>query len=127
MTNEVIPYIEMCRREGVSLQQGMNFGIGPGHSVILMSVRPRAPYRDQVLDDGAALIYEGHDVPRSAGFPDPKLVDQPGTSPKGQVTQNGKFDLAAQEFKAGLRPAERVRVYERFELGFGPTMACLSL
>jgi hypothetical protein len=27
----------MCRREGVSLQAGMNLGIGGNHSVILMS------------------------------------------------------------------------------------------
>jgi hypothetical protein len=37
MANEIISYIEMCRREGASLQRGMNFGIGGTHSVILMS------------------------------------------------------------------------------------------
>ena len=34
---------------------------GAHHSVILMSVRPNSPYRDEVQDDGAVLIYEGHD------------------------------------------------------------------
>jgi hypothetical protein len=38
MANEILPYIEMCRREGVSLQRGMNYGLGGNHSVILMSV-----------------------------------------------------------------------------------------
>ena len=48
MANEIIPYFEMCQREGSSLQRGMNFGIGGTHSVILMSLRPNAPYHDQV-------------------------------------------------------------------------------
>ena len=39
MSDNVISYIEMCRREGLSLQAGMNFGVGGTHSVILMSVR----------------------------------------------------------------------------------------
>ena len=60
MPNEIIPYIEMCRREGVSLQRGMNFELGYNHSVILMSVRPNAPYADRFEDDGTTLIYEGH-------------------------------------------------------------------
>ena len=38
MANEILPYIEMCRREGVSLQRGMNYELGGNHSVILMSV-----------------------------------------------------------------------------------------
>ncbi len=28
MPNEIIPYLEMCQREGVSLQRGMNFQLG---------------------------------------------------------------------------------------------------
>jgi len=35
MANEILPYIEMCRREGVSLQRGMNYGLGGNYSVIL--------------------------------------------------------------------------------------------
>jgi hypothetical protein len=27
MTDNIISYIEMCRREGLSLQAGMNFGV----------------------------------------------------------------------------------------------------
>lgn len=44
VANDIIAYIEMCRREGTSLQQGMNFGLGGNHSVILMSLRRNAPY-----------------------------------------------------------------------------------
>jgi hypothetical protein len=39
MANEIIPYLEMCQREGLSLQRGMNFQAGKGYSIILMSIR----------------------------------------------------------------------------------------
>ena len=47
MENEVISYLEMCQREGSQLQKGMNFRLGDDHSVVLMSVRPNAPYQDR--------------------------------------------------------------------------------
>ena len=64
MADNIISYLEMCHREGTSLQAGMNFGLGGNHSVILMSVRPNAPYRDRLEDGGTTLIYEGHDEPK---------------------------------------------------------------
>ena len=85
----------MCVREGASLQRGMNFRLGEDHSVILMSVQSNAPYEDRLEDDGATLIYEGHDEPRSTNCRNPKLVDQPMNTPKGNHTQNGKFFTAA--------------------------------
>jgi hypothetical protein len=106
MINEIISYTEMCQREGLSLQAGMNFGVGGNHSVILMSVRPNAPYRDRIEDGGTTLIYEGHDQPRAQNVPDPKKVDQLDTLPTGNLTQNGKFDRAAQDAKAGRRRVE---------------------
>ncbi len=117
MPNEIISYLEMCRREGTSLQRGMNFNLGGTHSVILMSVRPNAPYRDRFEDDGATLIYEGHDESKTNGSPDPKRIDQPEKSFSGRLTQNGLFNGAAQEFKEGKRPPERVRVYEKLREG----------
>lgn len=117
MANEIIPYVEMCQREGVSLQRGMNYALGGNHSVILMSVRPGAPYADRFEDDGSTIIYEGHDVPRSSHLRDPKSVDQPAVAPGGQLTENGKFHKAAQGFKAGKQPPERVRVYEKIKQG----------
>ncbi len=107
----------MCRREGTSLQQGMNFGIGGTHSVILMSVRRNAPYRDRLEDNGTTLVYEGHDQPRGPKQPNPKTLDQPERFPSGRLTQNGKFHKAAQLFKTGKRPPERVRVYEKIHKG----------
>jgi len=115
--NEIIPYVEMCIREGTSLQRGMNFELRDNHSVILMSVRPGAPYEDQLSEDGSTLIYEGHDVPRSPQYPQPKDHDQPRVSGNGRLTQNGMFHQAAQAHKAGKRPPERVRVYEKIKGG----------
>ncbi len=117
MANEIIPYIEMCRRECVSLQRGMNFELGGNHSVILMSVRPGAPYADRFEDDGSTLVYEGQDTPCTIQHTDPKSFNQPEYSTSGVLTENGKFHRAAQEFKTGKRPPERVRVYEKIKPG----------
>lgn len=117
MANEIISYLEMCQRERVSLQRGMNYRIGGSYSVILMSLRPNAPYADRVEDDGATLIYEGHDVPRTARTLDPKTVDQPEHTPSGSLTENGKFHEAARDCKKGQREPEQVRVYEKIRQG----------
>lgn len=117
MPNEILPYLEMCQREGVSLQRGMNFELSQNHSVILMSVQPNAPYPDRFEEDGTTLIYEGHDVPRTSQNPDPKAVDQQERTPGGSLTQNGCFYTAAHASKSGQRRAERVRVYEKIKQG----------
>src|SRR5262245_7312738 len=114
---EVISYQEMCVEERASLQRGMNFRLHPSHSVVLMSVRKGAPYRDVVVDNGKALIYEGHDIGRSRGGPDAKNVDQPLRTPAGALTQNGVFLEAAQKAKAGTASPELVRVYEKIRAG----------
>ena len=114
---DVIGHTEMCAREGKNLQAGMHFRIAPTHSVLLMSVRAGAPYTDSVLDEGAVLIYEGHDEPKRAGGPDPKTVDQPLMTPNGTLTQNGRFYMAAEAYRNGELPAERVRVYEKVRSG----------
>lgn len=82
-----------------------------------MSIRHNAPYSDRLEDSGTTLIYEGHDKPRRSNEENPKLIDQPERNPSGSLTQNGKFNQAAQEAKAGLRPPERVRVYEKIYTG----------
>jgi hypothetical protein len=114
---DVISYLEMCREEGVNLQAGMNFQLRGRRSVVLMSVRPGAPYADRVEENGRVLIYEGHDEPRRKGGPDPKAVDQPLHHPGGGLTQNGRFWEAAEAFKSGTRSAEEVRVYEKLRTG----------
>jgi len=114
---DVISHAVMCAAEGLSLQRGMNFHSLQGSSVILMSRRRNAPYNDQVLENGRTLVYEGHDEPRRLDGPDPKNSDQPEFTPKGRVTQNGRFYEAAQRFKSGEGPAELVRVYEKIHQG----------
>jgi hypothetical protein len=117
MANEIISYIEMCRREGASLQRGMNFELGHGYSVILMSTRANAPYLDRLEEDGSTLIYEGHDVVRSDSIPNPKAVDQPGEYPNRSLTQNGLFLRAALACKEGRTEPHLVRVYEKIHSG----------
>jgi hypothetical protein len=106
---EVVSYLEMCREEGVNLQRGMNYRLRPDSSVVLMSVRPGAPYADRIEEDGHVLIYEGHDRPRTREGPDPKTVDQPMRNPNGSLTENGKFYEAAHKGRGGGE-VELVRV-----------------
>lgn len=117
MRGNIISYIEMCQKEGTSLQKGMNFRLKGKHSIILMSIRPNAPYKDEVREDGAVLIYEGHDEPKIKGVADPKLLSQPECRGNGALTENGKFHKAAQDFKAGKKGPDIVRVYEKIKAG----------
>lgn len=114
---DVISYLEMCAAEGVNLQRGMNFRLGRSYSVILMSLRPNAPYADRIEDDGRILIYEGHDIPRTKGGPDPKAVDQAMTNPGGSRTQNGLFYKAAKDYVRKEADPALVRVYEKIRSG----------
>ncbi len=114
---EVISYIEMCQAWSTSLQRGMNFRLRPDCSVILMSRRSNAPYRDRIEENGNALIYEGHDISRSPAGPNPKLVDQPRVTPYGKLTQNGMFAEAAAKAKVGSSQPELVAVYEKIHAG----------
>jgi hypothetical protein len=114
---DVISYTRMCGEEGENLQRGMNFRIRNGASVILMSLRPNAPYADRVEQNGKILIYEGHDIPKKQGGPDPKTMDQQALNSSGNLTQNGLFLQAAEEYKRGDREDELVRVYEKIRTG----------
>jgi hypothetical protein len=109
--------MEMCSAIGANLQRGMNFRLRDTESIILMSLRPGAPYADRVEDEGRTLIYEGHDVARTADAPHPKKVDQPGRNPGGSLTQNGLFAEAVRKFKDGVAAPERVSVYEKIRSG----------
>jgi hypothetical protein len=102
-SGDIISYRQMCDEEQTSLQRGMNFRLNQGHSVILMSVRPGAPYNDRLENEGRILIYEGHDIAKTDGAPDPKTVDQPLMLPSGKPTQNGLFFEAALKYRDGRR------------------------
>jgi hypothetical protein len=114
---EVISYLKMCSQEGVNLQRGMNFRLGGRTSVVLMSLRPGAPYADRIENNGRVLIYEGHDIPQRKGGPNPKNVDQPMFNSSGSLTQNGLFYHAANDYKNKKKDAELVKVYEKLRDG----------
>jgi|SRR5581483_96980 len=114
---DVVSYLEMCTPFGMNLQRGMNFRLTPDESLILMSVRPGAPYKDRVEQAGKVIIYEGHDIPRSRNGPNPKTVDQPELQPNGKPTQNGLFMSAVRRYKLNQAAPERVRVFEKIRDG----------
>jgi len=117
MRDDILSYHEMVGREGRNLQAGMNFHVRPGYSILLMSTRKGAPYRDRWDDERELLIYEGHDAIRGTAEADPKTVDQPMRTTKGTLTANGKFYEAARRAVDEGHPPERVRVYEKLERG----------
>tara|TARA_B100001057_G_scaffold96890_1_gene93580 strand:+ start:328 stop:909 length:582 start_codon:yes stop_codon:yes gene_type:complete len=81
-----------------------------------MSTRKNAPYNDEIAADGRILIYEGHDSDkRYSKYP--KTDDQPRFLPSGKLTDNGKFEKAAIDFKTNKRDPETVRVYEKIKDG----------
>src|SRR6266576_1220905 len=114
---DVVSYLEMCASFGVNLQRGMNFRLRPNESVILMSLRPGAPYGDRVKDGGRVIVYEGHDLPLTKGGPDPKASDQPEFLPSGRLTQKGLFADAVRRFKSGRAEAETGKVFEKIRPG----------
>src|SRR6516225_387937 len=112
--DDILSYREMCNAENIqTLQRGMNFKMNPSYSVILMSQRANAPYRDKVYEDGITIEYEGHDVPKRSYDHNPKAEDQPHKLPGGKLTQNGLFAQAVARFKSGNSPPELVKVYEK--------------
>jgi hypothetical protein len=91
----------------------MNFRLKPTHSVILMSQRSNAPYRDRVHEDGVTIEYEGHDVPKHSFEHNPKTEDQSEKLPNCKLTQNGLFIRAIAKYKNGGSAPELVKAYEK--------------
>lgn len=113
--DDILNYREMCDAEKTQLQRGMNFRLNPAYSVILMSQRSNAPYKDKIHDDGITIEYEGHDVQKNHSD-NYKTDDQPEKLPSGGLTQNGKFIKAVNDYKKGEKP-ELVKVYEKIKDG----------
>lgn len=114
MLDDILSYREMCDIENVqTLQRGMNYKLNPHYSLILMSRRSNAPYRDKILDDGVTIEYEGHDEPKSSPSIDPKTLNQPQCNINGKLTQNGYFIKAVDNYKAQKSTVEAVKVYEK--------------
>jgi hypothetical protein len=116
---DVIRYIDMSMEEGFSIQRGMNFNVSnKDYGIILMSVRPNAPYADRFEDNGTTIIYEGHDMQKNhvpKGL-DAKDVDQPMTLPSGTLTENGKFYNAAKKY-VETQSVKIIKVYEKIKDG----------
>lgn len=111
--NQIISYREMCNEENQEqIQRGMNFNINHAYSIVLMSVKPNAPYSDRISDDGLTIYYQGHDVPGDKQ----KEYDQVIANPGGTLTQNGLFVNSINSAKkSGQYPL--VKVYEKIKMG----------
>lgn len=115
--DDIISYAELVAAENANVQKGMNFQIKPEYSIFLMSLRKNAPYADEWDEKTGTLIYEGHDAPSNLAT-EPKEVDQPLSTPKGTLTENGKFFTAAQAYKMKLIDhPHRIKVYEKIKDG----------
>lgn len=115
--DDIISYSEIVSTEGQNIQRGMNFDASDGYSIFLMSVRRNSPYADKIDESTNSITYEGHDAQRNHTT-NPKEVDQPIVTPKGTLTENGKFFSAAQAFKLGLiKEAHKIKVYEKLDEG----------
>jgi hypothetical protein len=112
--DDILSYREMCDAEKMqTLQRGMNFRLNSKYSVILMSQRNNAVYKDKIYPDGITIEYEGHDEPKISYNFDPKSVNQPRTTRNGKLTQNGLFAEAVEKYKMQQNQPETVKVYEK--------------
>lgn len=115
--DDIISHAQLSLAEGQTLQKGMNYMVTPEYSVFLMSVRKNAPYKDEIDNKTNSIIYEGHDA-RKDHCENPKSTDQPYFTPKGSLTENGKFFVEAQAFKLNLRKDPHIiKVYEKIRDG----------
>lgn len=115
--DDIISHAQISIVEGQSLQKGMNYKVTPEYSVFLMSIRRNAPYNDEYDETTNSIIYEGHDA-RKDHVKNPKLVDQPYHTPKGSLTENGKFFIEAEAYKLGIRKEPHIiKVYEKIKEG----------
>ena len=103
----------MCDAEGKqTLQRGMNYRLNPQYSVILLSQRSNAPYKDKIYEDGITIEYEGHDLPSNYSSI-PKNEDQPARLLSGRLAQNGLFIKVIEDYKRKKIKPELVKAYEK--------------
>ena len=115
--DDIISYDELIYVEGSVIQRGMNFNFNSSYSILLMSLRKNAPYKDEFDEKTNTVIYEGHDLPRNLSE-NPKEDDQPLNTPRGSLTENGKFFSAASAYKLGLiKEPHKVKIYEKLDNG----------
>ena len=116
--DDIISYHHLVTEEKANLQAGMNYRPGNQYSIVLMSVRKGAPYADAIDPITGMVLYEGHNVKRRRGAPNPKKVDQQLTTPKGSPTENAKFSADALDFKNGKHKKPKlIKAYEKISKG----------
>jgi len=115
--DDIISHAQLSLAEGQTLQRGMNYKVTPDYSVFLMSIRKNAPYQDEIDEKNNLIIYEGHDA-RVDHAKDPKNENQPYFTPKGTLTENGKFFVEAQAYQLGIKKEpHKVKIYEKIKDG----------
>jgi hypothetical protein len=120
---DVVSYREMCDLYGISLQRGMNFRIRNSESLILMSIRPGAPYEDRVEQGGRVVVYEGHDAPRRKGGPDPNFIDQPESRRMVDSRRMVSSSMQCGDTNLVKHQPSRCGCLRRSEMASGPTTA----
>ncbi|NCN52816.1 HNH endonuclease [Candidatus Parcubacteria bacterium] len=117
---DILSYDDIVLIEGFRIQKGIN--VHPKnkpYTVLLMSVSENSPYNDGFDESGEILSYEGEDINTRRDVRDdhnlkPKDLDQPMFTKKGNLTNNGKLFISAEDYKFKRREkAESVRVYEK--------------
>jgi hypothetical protein len=97
----------------------MHYRLKQNISVILMSRRRDAPYRDRIEQDGSVVIYEGPNIPNKNGGPDPQTTDQPRKIPAGHyakmVCLRKDFSISRETASPGTSLLSMKRFIEGFE------------
>lgn len=123
----IIAYPDLCAKETVTLQRGMNLRLRGGYSLILVDTGIGAPYRERIEEDGKVLVYGGHDIPQRRGGKNPKTADQLGCNADGSLTRNGMFFEAAEKYARGKSPPEPVRVFDEITDGIWASNGLFTL
>jgi len=117
MVSKILTFKELLKKENIKLLiRGMNYRFRKrNYSIVLMNCSQNALYHDKIINDGEAIIYEGHDVQKNylTNGHSPKKTDQSLRTPKKRLTQNGLFFRAAFRYKDGQGHPEKVQVYEK--------------
>ena len=64
MVSKILTFKELLKKENTKLLiRGMNYRFRKrNYSIVLMNCSDKALYHDKIINDGEAIIYEGHDV-----------------------------------------------------------------
>src|ERR1700730_8052181 len=106
----------MCQAWSVSFQKGMHYHLRPNLSVLLMSRRQGAPYRDRIEETERVLVYEGHDVSRSHSCPKPKSLDQTRATPMKRFMRESGYSTDFLGSRGCWREQDGTRSVFKFQL-----------